>query len=94
MDTPKTGIRTNRHGDSEFIVKLQRPIGGPGLWRCYDQSRNVDTLLSCDVEGMDAAGRLMQQAGIGGGLKAYYYAKRVGANIWIFVDKLAPLQTW
>jgi len=102
--TPTTKLKSGRHGEEEFIVKLQRPMDSteqnPGLWMCYDKSRSITTQLDSkqDLHNMRKAFQLMLSKGVTTrgvrGAKAYFFAKREGRNLRIFIEKLAEPQPW
>lgn len=69
----------------------------PGLpSRCmiYDRRKTFgDQYFDCDTAAKRKAFQLVRNHGIGGGLKAYFSARRQGANIRVYVDRVLPVPT-
>jgi hypothetical protein len=98
------------HGGREFIVKLQPPVdGGDGPWLCYDKTRSFEAYIPASTDGLDRALRLLQDHGIKGkaiplpfhgfmdappSLKAYLFAEWESPKMRIYLDKVAPTQSW
>ena len=92
--------KSPRAFDSEFVVKVQLPMGsglgeiGNGLGMCYDERRTVKTFVSLESDAQPsetaAMVRLIATDGGSGGLRAYFMAKRSGEDLLIFVDRVVP----
>ncbi len=91
----------NIHGDHEFIVKVQVPIGSPTMQGAlngamiYDKERSfqsmVDLRASEDVRRVEALVRGCPETS---GMKAYLRARREGSYLRIYTDQRAELQSW
>lgn len=88
-------ITKNIHGEAEFVVKLQIGDGRPGQpCMVYDECRSFTTFIKTEeVSGLDEV-RLMIIARGPRGLKGYFMARREGANIRLFYDRLVSPPKW
>ena len=84
------------HGGAEFIVKVQVPMTGtPGMCRFYDRTRKIDGYFDDALKpSLRAIGDMVRHSSDFGGMKAFCFACREGANLRIFHDKTAPPQAW
>jgi hypothetical protein len=98
----------NVHGDREFVVKVQVPTGrgsGAGAqfvdemglpMRCmlYDRRKTFgDQFFDCDSAARSRAAEMVRAGGVAGGLKGYFMARRQGANVRVYTDRLLPVPT-
>lgn len=91
-----------RHVEGEFIVKVQGSAGGMCPFMIYDQKRVCQT--SCPPD--NAAGNLIRnylsqfpspypgQSPHPALAKCYLFARTEGGGLRVFLDQIAPWQTW
>ena len=92
------------HGGAEFLVKVQaqeaalfgsHQTGMPCM--VYDETRSFQAYLDVLTPGMARLLELMRAGGVrrmGLGGKGYYMARREGANLRIFTDKIVRPPAW
>jgi hypothetical protein len=86
----------NVHGEAEFTVKVQVPMTGDlGTCMVYDEVRSFQCAFSTKEtpEGPQLH-RLIRTFGQADGLKGYFAARREGANLRIFYDRLLSPPNW
>jgi len=84
----------NIHGDDEFTVKVQIPVDGSfGPCMVYDKQRSFEVSLTRDVPGAEKIHWIIRSGGPMG-LKGYFAARRDGAHLRIFLDRLLDPPSW
>ena len=84
----------NIHGDDEFTVKVQIPGDGSfGSCMVYDEQRSFEVCLTRDVPGAEKIHWIIRSGGPMG-LKGYFAARRDGAHLRIFLDRLLDPPSW
>ena len=91
-------VPKNVHGSNEFIIKVQVPTGGPRQGaRCmfYDARRTLGHLFF-EYDQYGAAGLRCAELvhSSAQAHKGYFQARREGANLRIFVDRILEPQPW
>ena len=75
-------------------------MGGPGALAIYDATKSFMTTAESTNPQWAATVRMVERNGPPHPYpgrppgKAYFYARREGENLRIFIDKAAPLQPW
>ena len=86
----------NIHGDAEFVVKVQvhqqRAAGEPCM--VYDEARSFIAHLKLETPGARSLINLIEMRGERNGIKGYLAARREGASLRIFHDRLLPAPAW
>ena len=90
-------VPKNVYGSSEFIVKVQVPYGrGPNTrCLCYDARRTLGNLyFECDQYGAAGLRCVELVHSSAEEHKGHFQARREGANLRIFVDRILEPQPW
>lgn len=75
-------------------------LGGPGDLAIYDATKSITLSVKSTNPQWQATVTMVERNGPPHPFpgrppgKAYFYARREGANLRVFLDKAAPLQPW